>query len=81
MNGQFFESPRFAVKCKSPTISRGLFTQHQDRYIFEFGGLFSDDFYVMKSKMKNLKVFTEVKKICTIFLRKKTPFAALLAVC
>ena len=54
MNGQFFESPRFAVKCKSPTISRGLFTQHQDRYIFEFGGLFSDDFYIMKSKMKNL---------------------------
>ena len=26
--------------------------------------------------MKNLKVFVEVKKICTIFLRNKTPFAA-----
>ena len=35
----------------------------------------------MKSKMKNLKVFAEVKKICTIFLRKKTPFAAFLAAC
>ena len=58
--------PASLQKCKSPTISRGLF---------------NDDFYVMKSKMKNLKVFAEVKKICTIFLRKKTPFAALLAAC
>ena len=51
--------PASLQKCKSPTISRGLF---------------NDDFYVMKSKMKNLKVFAEVKKICMIFLRKKTPF-------
>ena len=58
--------PASLQKCKSPTISRGLF---------------NDDFYVMKSKMKNLKVLAEVKKICMIFLRKKTPFAALLAAC
>ena len=30
----------------------------------------------MKLKMKNLKVFVEVKRICANFLYKKTPFAA-----
>ena len=73
MNEQFFESPRFAVKVQVTNGFSRLFTPHQDCYMFNFGGLLAT---IMKMKMKNLKVFTEVKKICTNFLYKKTLFAA-----